>query len=95
MYEVGNPEIGFETWREGTVLIHNPYAIHKLPPEWFGAAVEERMESGQVVSTFQEDFVPYNSITLNFDSTCPEEMIYKEATRINVILRSMFGESSQ
>jgi hypothetical protein len=95
LHEVGDRRIGLETWREGTVLIHNPNATHKLPSEWFGAAVEDRMEKGQVVSTFWESFVPFSSITVNFDCTVPEEVSNKEATRIIAILRSMSGAPSQ
>ncbi|WP_197383897.1 hypothetical protein [Ralstonia pseudosolanacearum] len=39
VYEVGAPEEGLETWREGTVLFPNPNALHPLPSEWFGAAL--------------------------------------------------------
>jgi hypothetical protein len=95
LHEVGDPEAGLETWREGTVLIHNPFAIHKLPPEWFGAAVEDHMEKGQVVSTFREPFLPYGSLTENFDSTVPAEVINKQAARITAMLKSLFGEPSQ
>jgi hypothetical protein len=94
LYEVGNPDAGHETWREGTVLIHNPCAIYKLPAGWLGAGVEDHMENGQVVSTFREPFAPLSSTTMNFDSTIPAEVIQKEADRITAILIATFGEPS-
>jgi len=30
LYEVGDPSQGLESWREGTVLIHNPRARHPV-----------------------------------------------------------------
>jgi hypothetical protein len=91
LYEVGAEQ---ETWREGTVLIHNPGAINKVPSGWLGAAVEDQIENGQVVSTFREPFVPFSSLTLNFDSTVPEEVIHQEAARITAILEKFCGQLS-
>jgi len=62
-YEVGDFKFGPESWRQGTVLIRNPNAVHPLPEEWFGASVEEDVLDGKVVSTFAEPFLPYRSIT--------------------------------
>lgn len=62
-YEVGDFKFGPESWRQGTVLIRNPNAVHPLPKEWFGAALEEDVLDGKVVSTFAEVFLPYRSIT--------------------------------
>jgi hypothetical protein len=95
LYEVGDPDEGQETWREGSVLIHNPDAINKLPAEWLGAGVEDRMENGQVVTTFRDIFAPFVSTTLNFDSTTPAEVIQREADRITAILIATFGETSR
>ena len=64
VYEVGDRSNGNETWREGTTLIRNPNALRPLPSEWLGAAVEEDLENGKVISTFRESFVPYWSQTL-------------------------------
>jgi hypothetical protein len=94
LYEVGEPDEGLETWREGAVLIHNPHAINKLPAEWLGAGVDERLENGQVVSTFREHFAPFFSTTLNFDSAAPPEMIQKEADQLVAILSATFAEPS-
>lgn len=64
LYEVGHPD-WVETWSEGTVLIHNPRALHPLPAGWLGAGVESRLQpDGQVVATFSRDgFMPYWSET--------------------------------
>jgi hypothetical protein len=71
IYEVGHPDWIGETWREGTVLIRNPNALHPLPDEWLGAAVEENLVDGRIVSTFAEPFHPYMSITVNFPGRTP------------------------
>lgn len=63
VYEVGGRGNGLETWREGTTLIRNPNARYPLPEEWFGAAVEEDLIDGRVVSTFRESFIPFWSLT--------------------------------
>ena len=52
LYEVGDPEEGMETWREGTVLQLNSWAVHPLPRAWFGASAEQYSEDGKLVSTF-------------------------------------------
>lgn len=62
-YEVGDLKFALESWRQGTVLIRNPNAANPLPDEWLGAAVEEDVVDGRVVSTFAEKFLPYRSIT--------------------------------
>jgi len=63
VYEVGDPGEAPETWGEGTVLIHNPYALHPLPDGWMGAALEQRLTNDQVVSLALEEFLPYGSVT--------------------------------
>lgn len=66
VYEVGNPEEGMETWTEGTVLFPNPNALHPLPSEWFGAALEDKLIGEERVCTFAEPFLPYASLTQIF-----------------------------
>lgn len=68
-YEVGAPDRAPETWTEGTVLIHNPHALHPLPNEWLGAAVEESLVDGAIITTFSERFLPYTSMTQIFEVT--------------------------
>lgn len=63
LYEVGAPEGHEETWGEGTVLIHNPYALYPLPQQWMGAAVEQTLSNDQVVTIALERFLPYMSQT--------------------------------
>jgi hypothetical protein len=71
VYEVGDPEIDMETWRQGTVLFQNPNALHSLPSEWFGAALEEEFVNGERVCTFAEPFLPYASMTQIFMDAPP------------------------
>ncbi|OBR47202.1 hypothetical protein [Paraburkholderia tropica] len=66
VYEVGDPEMDMETWRQGTVLFQNPNALHPLPSEWFGAALEEELVDGARICTFAEPFLPYASMTQIF-----------------------------
>jgi hypothetical protein len=47
-YEVGSR---WETWAEGLVMIHNPYALLPLPYEALPEAVHHELENGVVVST--------------------------------------------
>lgn len=64
MYEVGDRK-AIESWRQGTVLIKNPKALHPLPDEWLGAGVEEDLVDGKTVTTWRrgEPFIPYASLT--------------------------------
>lgn len=62
-YEVGDSAFGRETWRQGTVLIHNPNALNPLPDEWLASAIDERVIDGKVVARFSEPFAPFRSIT--------------------------------
>jgi hypothetical protein len=72
VYEVGDRE-AIETWRQGTVLIRNPNAIHPLPDEWFGASAEEDLIDGKIVPLFAQGelFHPYMSLTQMFSSSVP------------------------
>lgn len=74
VYEVGDAE-AVESWRQGTVLIKNPNAIHPLPDEWFGASAEEDLEEGQVNTIFAERFHPYMSLTKIFRSSMPNAFV--------------------
>lgn len=66
-YEVGDSAVPPEPWRDGTVLIQNPNAIHPLPQEWIGAAAEEHLgASGTVVLTWRDPFIVYESMTMLF-----------------------------
>jgi hypothetical protein len=77
LYEVGDPEEGMETWREGTVLHLNPWAIHPLPRAWFGASAEQYLEDGKLVSMFVEPFHPYGSTTIKFPGSTPTFVIQR------------------
>jgi hypothetical protein len=90
LMEVGDPDEGQETWREGTVLIRNPNALHPLPPEWLGAGAEDDLDDGQVVTTFSEPFLPFFSITENFDSTVPDTAVRARARDIEASLIETF-----
>lgn len=82
MMEVGDPDEGLETWREGTLFIHNPNAKHPLPPEWLGAGAEDVLENGQVVTTFTESFLPFFSFTQNFGPDFPAPLVSAHAAHI-------------
>lgn len=63
IYEVGSPGGHEETWPEGTVLIHNPFALCRLPQKWIGAAAEQTLSDEQVTTLALEPFLPYMSMT--------------------------------
>jgi hypothetical protein len=71
LYEVGDPSQGLESWREGTVLVHNPRARHPVPRAWLGTSIEQYLEDGRIVSDFVESFHPYGSTTVNFPGNTP------------------------
>ena len=62
-YEVGAKNAPTEPWRDGAVVIHNPYANVPLRDEWLGAMAEESLEGGTVVTTWRDYFLPYRSLT--------------------------------
>jgi hypothetical protein len=74
-YEVGDSSQGFESWREGTVLIHNPHARHPVPRGWLGASIEQYLEDGRIVSTIAEPFHPYGSTTAIYPGDTPISFI--------------------
>ena len=94
LYEVGAPEEGRESWREGTILIHNPKALYPLPAEWLGAGAEENMENGKTITTFSEPFLPYWSMTMNFPGYTPTSIIQKQANKIIRELMKQFPPSA-
>ena len=66
-FEVGDPDVPPEPWRDGSVLIHNPGARLPLPPEWLGAGAEEDLgPNGTVVTTWRDPFQPFASHTAMF-----------------------------
>lgn len=91
VYEVGAPDEGNETWREGTVLFHNPNALHPLPREWFGAALEDELVGGERICTFAEPFLPYASITQIFENA-PLALVQKYVDMQVRMLTSVFPE---
>lgn len=64
-YEVGDPNMPVEPWRDGSVFIHNPKALHPLPPEWIGASAEENLsdDGSTVITTMTDPFHVYASTT--------------------------------
>lgn len=66
-FEIGDPEVPPEPWRDGSVLIHNPWALRPVPPEWLGAGAEENLgANGTVESTWRDPFQPFASLTAMF-----------------------------
>ena len=90
VYEVGDGEM-VEPWREGTVLIHNPNAKYPVPPGLLGVAVEERLEGGQIVSSFSDDFTPYSSVTEIYPGQTPTQLLQQRADEISARLIELFG----
>lgn len=62
-YEVGARNAPTEPWRDGAVVIHNPYTSVPLPEEWLGGMSEEALDGGTVVTTWRDHFLPYSSLT--------------------------------
>lgn len=92
VYEVGDGETN-EKWSEGTVLIHNPHALHPLPRGLIGASAEESLEDGRTVTTFFcEGFHPYSSLTLTYPGDTPTSVLQKIANRIAGGLLELFPE---
>lgn len=76
-YEVGDPHVPLEPWRDGSVLIHNPNALHPLPPEWLGASAEEDLgPNGTVITTWRDRFLPFASNTLMFEGDCTDAQVW-------------------
>jgi hypothetical protein len=89
LYEVGDGE-GRETWREGTVLIHNPNAELPIPAGMLGAGAERRLDNGRIVVQVAEPFHPYESLTLNFPGDIPTPRLQKIADQLNAKLTELF-----
>ncbi|CAJ6933496.1 Uncharacterised protein [Burkholderia pseudomallei] len=91
VYEVGDKTWPMETWRQGTVLIRNPNALHPLPDEWLGAALETNFVDGNVISTFAEPFLPYMSTTQIFENAS-KGSVRKFIENLLKVLSTVFPE---
>ncbi len=78
LYEVGDPSEGLESWREGTVLIHNPRAKHPLGRGWLRASLEQHLEDGRIVSELAEPFHCYGSSTRIYPGDTPTAFLQAE-----------------
>jgi len=79
-YEVGNSNLPAEPWRQGSVMIHNPHALHPIPPEWIGAGAEENVgERGNVIPIWRDPFMPYMSMTKLFPGDISTRQMWKQA----------------
>lgn len=88
-YEVGDPDVPPEPWRDGAVLIHNPNALHPIPAEWLGASAEENLQaSGAVALTWRDPFQPFESLTMMFSGGEPDESMW-EKVEFQMRLRAM------
>ena len=91
-YEVGDGE-AIEKWNEGTVLIHNPRALYPLTPKFMGVAAEQKLQNGELVTTFfDEGFHPFSSLTLNFPGDMPTSKLQTIMNKINSGLLQLFPE---
>jgi hypothetical protein len=79
-YEVGDLNFPAELWRQGSVMIHNPHALHPIPPEWIGAGAEENLgEKGNVIPVWRDHFMPYMSMTKLFPGDTPTRQMWEQA----------------
>lgn len=82
VYEVGNSNFPAEPWRQGSVMMHNPHALHPVPPEWIGAGAEENLsETGNVIPIWRDPFMPYMSLTKLFPGNMPTWQMRQQAER--------------
>lgn len=88
-YEVGDPDVPPEPWRDGSVLIHNPNALRPLPAEWLGAGGEENLQPGGTVAlTWKDPFQPFESLTMMFPGHTPDDAMWQQIDH-QMRLRSM------
>jgi len=79
VYEVGERGSDREQWNEGTVLIHNPYALHPLPTDWLGASAEIELRDARLCEHFARGFHPFSSITELLAANTPAWWIEQRA----------------
>lgn len=75
-YEVGDPRMPPESWRDGAILIRNPAASIPLPAGWMGMSAEEDLVGGQVVTSWRDPFLPFESLTHLFDGGIDDETMW-------------------
>lgn len=87
-FEVGDPDVPLEPWRDGAVLIHNPNALRPLPPGWIGASAEESLTSqGTVETNYNDPFQPFASMTAMFDGDLSEDEMWTAVEHQMMMLR--------
>jgi len=87
-YEIGDPDVPPEPWRDGSVLIHNPIALRPLPAEWLGAGAEENLEaSGTIVSTWRDPFQPFASMTMMFKGDVSDDDMWRAIDHQMMLLK--------
>ncbi|XAS74336.1 hypothetical protein VUN82_11140 [Micrococcaceae bacterium Sec5.1] len=63
-YEVGSAKAPTEYFSQAIHVFHNPNAAIPLPEGFFGNATEHfRLDSGHILTTVRQDFVPVSSVT--------------------------------
>jgi hypothetical protein len=91
-YEVGSRGAEHECWNEGTLLVHNPRAIHPLTQNWLGASAEVDLRDGHLVATFLRDFHPFTSVTETLTGTTPGWWVEARKARL---ARDLLDHSSR
>jgi hypothetical protein len=87
-YEVGDPQVPLEPWRDGAVFIRNPHALLPVPPGWIGAGAEDELaETGTIIPTFADRFHVYSSNTLLFRGDVPDEALWAVVDERMTIMR--------
>ncbi len=76
-FEIGDPDVPPEPWRDGAVLIHNPNALYPIPEGWMGVGSEENLApSGTVISSYNDPFQPFASMTAMFDGSTSDDAMW-------------------
>lgn len=92
LYEVGVSGPAKETWRQGSVVIHNPSAKYPIPVGWLGTSADMFIRGGEVITEFHEPFHPYMSITQIFPASSNRLAVKKVLDKIWLELTKVFPE---
>lgn len=92
LYEVNASRSPRETWRQGTIAIHNPSAKYPIPNGWLGTSADMCFCDGNVITKFHEPFHPYMSLTSIFPSSNNRLFIQRHFEKIWQELTAVFPE---
>ncbi|UZA68689.1 hypothetical protein [Pseudomonas viridiflava] len=92
LYEVGASGSPKESWRQGSVAIHNPSAKHPIPIGWLGTSADMFIRDEDVITEFHEPFHPYMSMTHMFPASSNRYLIQRELDKVWQELTSAYPE---